>query len=76
MKCTHNDCFSCPYQDCISDVAPKGSSGKRKKLTPSEAKINRQKTNKKYYAKNHPRISQLHREYYRKKKESERNGIS
>ena len=19
-KCKHNDCFSCPYEDCISDI--------------------------------------------------------
>ena len=76
MKCTHNDCFSCPYDDCISDVAPKGSGGKRKKLSPQEVKMHRQETNKKYYSKNQTKYSQIHREYYRKRKERENNGAS
>lgn len=68
MKCTHNDCFTCPYDDCICDLAPKGTTGKRKKLTQEEAKARRAQYNKKYYDKNRSKYQQLHRDYYRKKK--------
>lgn len=38
MKCEHNDCFTCPYDDCISnvEVEPDRKKPGRKKLTPEE----------------------------------------
>lgn len=38
MKCTHNNCFTCPYKDCISNVEvdPKRKKPGRKRLTPEE----------------------------------------
>lgn len=68
-RCKHNDCFTCPYDDCISDIAPKGTTSKRRNLSPDEKKIRKAQTNKKYYDKNRTRISELHRDYYRRRKE-------
>lgn len=73
-RCTHSDCFTCPYPDCISDCGPKVARSKRKKLSPSEAKIRRAESNKKYYQKNKAMYSQLHKENYEKRKER-KNGI-
>ena len=69
IKCKHDDCFTCPYPDCISDIAPKGTRKKRQKLTKEEAKRRKSEYNKKYYRKNDARISELHRKYYKDKKE-------
>ena len=67
-RCNHNDCFSCPYDDCISDTSPKGSVSKRKKLSKDEAKLRRKENNKRYYYKNREKISELHRKYYQEQK--------
>lgn len=68
MECTHKDCFTCPYSDCIMDIAPGKAARKRGKLSAEEKKIRKAEANKKYYAKNQSRYQQLHRDYYRKKK--------
>lgn len=70
MRCTHDDCFTCPYPDCVMDSTPRGSARKRSKLSPTERKIRKSIANKKYYEKNQSRFQALHREYYRKKKEA------
>jgi hypothetical protein len=67
--CNHNDCFTCPYPDCICDAVSKNTTKKRQKLSPEEAKIRKARANKKYYDKNAARISQLHRENYKARKE-------
>lgn len=38
MKCTHNNCFTCPYKDCISNVEidPERKKPGRKRLTPEQ----------------------------------------
>lgn len=38
MRCTHNNCYTCPYEDCISDVEvePERKKRGRKKLTVEE----------------------------------------
>ena len=40
MRCGHDDCYSCPYKDCISDVEvePERKKKGRKKLPPEEKK--------------------------------------
>ena len=68
VKCKHNDCFTCPYPDCICDKVKKGDKKKPKKLTPDELKRHRSETNRKYYSKNTSWISEYKREQYKKKK--------
>lgn len=38
MKCAHNNCFTCPYKDCISNVEvdPERKKPGRKRLTPEQ----------------------------------------
>lgn len=38
MKCTHDNCYTCPYSDCISDVEvePERKKRGRKRLPPEE----------------------------------------
>lgn len=67
-RCGHNDCFTCPFSDCVSDTGPKGEKKKRKKLTKEEARERKKETNRKYYYKNREKISELHRNSYQKKK--------
>lgn len=69
QTCSHNDCFTCPYPDCICDKVKKGDKRIRGKLTPDEKRRHKQETNKKYYNKNRAQISEWKREYYKKKKE-------
>lgn len=71
IKCKHDDCFTCPYPDCIAEKAAREEKSRnRRKLTPDEIKRRKREINKKYYSKNRDRISELHRDYYKKKKKS------
>lgn len=38
MKCEHNDCFTCPYPDCIKNSEPIKRKCGRKALSPEEKK--------------------------------------
>ena len=53
MKCEHNDCFTCPYPDCISQEDPEERARKRgrKPLSPEERKRRRQSYNLAYRTK-------------------------
>ena len=50
IKCEHNDCFTCPYPDCISKLDPEERARKRgrKPLPPEERKKRRQSYNLAY----------------------------
>ena len=50
MKCEHNDCYTCPYEDCISDVEVEPARKKpgRKPLPPEEKKKRIAAYNKEY----------------------------
>jgi len=73
-RCTHNDCFTCPYKDCISETGPKGTGQRRKKLSSEEVRKHKAETNKRYYYKNREKISALHRKYYQEKKKDVKDG--
>lgn len=53
MKCEHDDCYTCPYKDCISDVEvePERKKRGRKKLPPEEKARRRSIQNHLYYLK-------------------------
>ena len=61
MKCNHNDCFTCPYDDCISDVEVTAERSKKgRKALPIEEKKKRRRLynatyNKKHKKDNHDR---------------------
>lgn len=71
MRCEHNDCFTCPYPDCIRNKTKKGDKKLKRNLTPEEQKRHKREINKKYYIKNRAQISEWKREYYKKKKQKE-----
>ena len=53
MICTHEDCFSCPYPDCVVNdekerKAPPKKRG-RKPMDPEEKRKKRSAYGKKYY---------------------------
>lgn len=58
MACLHNDCFTCPYPECISDKDP-GEKKKpgRKKMNPEEKRKRKNAYAREYY--------QNHKEYYK-----------
>lgn len=71
MECGQNDCFNCPYKDCIvpteAIVVPKAKTG-RKPLTPEEkAQRKRERSKRLYYRKREERLLQMREYYYRKK---------
>lgn len=65
MKCEHNDCFTCPYGDCISDVEvePERKKRGRKKLPPEEKAKRKALRNHLYYEKHSDR---WRNDYYEK----------
>ncbi len=76
-RCNHDDCFTCPYDDCISNHAPRGGRSKRRKLTKEEIRRHKAEANKKYYLKHQEAVSATHRNWYlRKKKNKGDNGTS
>lgn len=66
-KCTHDDCFTCPYQDCISEVEvePERKKKGRKKL-PEEERKRRKKLRQHAYYESH--IEKWQELYERQKK--------
>ena len=67
-KCTHNDCFTCPYPDCISDKDPVKKKRGRKRLPPEVKKRHRREQQKKYLDKHRKQINERQREYYKQRK--------
>lgn len=65
----HDDCFTCPYKDCISERDP-GSrkTPGRKKLSPEEKKARKAAYMREYQKKNRERIAQAEKERYHRKK--------
>lgn len=67
MICTHNDCFTCPYGDCISNKEPEKPKAKKgRKKMPPEEKSQRKKLKCKEYYEQH---KEKYREYYLAKTE-------
>lgn len=69
-KCTHDDCFTCPYPDCIEsqqNIIRKGNPRKRTKYKdlPEERKEAMRQASKANYYKNQERRKAYMREYYR-----------
>lgn len=70
MKSCNEDCFNCPYDDCVKTE-------NRTEYHRQYYKKNREKlieNQKRYYQKNKEKVAQYHKEYYRKKKENESKG--
>lgn len=68
-KCDHDNCFTCPYPDCIASRKPGNAKVKRhRKLTEEEARRHRAEINRRYYLKNRDKISELHRKNYKDRK--------
>ena len=72
MSCQHDNCFTCPYPDCISGDGPvkkkKGKPG-RKKLPPEVLKQNRQRYSHDYYRDKKEQCAASSHEYYLKHRE-------
>ena len=65
MICGHDNCFTCPYEDCISDVEVEQERKKRgrKPLSPEEKKKRVAARNHDYYLRN---TDKRHRNYMEK----------
>lgn len=61
-KCKHDDCFTCPYADCISDRKAEPKKRGRKKLDPEELRQRRNARARHY----HETHKEEHRAYMRK----------
>lgn len=73
-KCGHDDCFSCPFKDCIVNgveanefIEVTGKRG-RPKLDPEEKKRRKREFQKKYYKEHREEIMKKMKERYREKK--------
>ena len=72
MICTHEDCFSCPYPDCVVNdekerKAPPKKRG-RKPMDPEEKRKKRSAYGKKYYAEHKEHLKDYMNNYYREHK--------
>ena len=67
-KCDHDDCFTCPYEDCISSKDPKKKRPGRKRLPPEERKRHRREHQRKYLETHRTQINERQRQNYQKKK--------
>jgi len=63
MSCNHDDCFTCPYPDCVHDAK-----ARRPKLTPEERKERRKAYLRRYYMEHKENLAEeAHKRYLRKK---------
>lgn len=81
MKCSHTNCLTCPYPDCISETGPMSESDAtetenrpkkkrgRKKLDPEVKKQRARDWQKQYYYAHKKEHAIKAREYYHKNKE-------
>lgn len=73
-KCMHDDCFTCPYPDCISNTEPVKHKPGRKKLSPEEKASRKREQHHQWYERNRARILEENKEkYYRRKSEKKEN---
>ena len=68
VKCTHNDCFTCPYKDCISDKDPVKKKRGRPPIPLEEKRKHRRERQRKYISKHREEINEKQRENYHKRK--------
>lgn len=71
MICEHDNCFTCPYPDCISDTEPRASGkGKpgRKKMNPEEVRQHRLEYQRRYNKEHKEKIYAHMKEYYKEHK--------
>jgi hypothetical protein len=72
MACEHDDCFTCPYKDCIKNTEPKVDKVKkkpgRKKKNPEEVRQHRLEWQRKYNAEHKDKIYAYMKEYYKEHK--------
>lgn len=73
MVCEHNDCFTCPYPECIGkkDPGEKKKPG-RKKMNPEEVKKHRLAYQRKYYQEHKEKYKEYMINYYNEHKEEYR----
>lgn len=79
-KCGCEDCFNCPYADCIlnyDDIEVEPIRGKRgrKKLPPEEKKARARERERRRYYSNLEYYRMLNREKYYRKKERQKQAI-
>ena len=76
MICEHDDCYTCPYPDCIasqeSEVNKQKKKRGRKPMDPELKKKKKQAYRKEYYKKNKERLNAYMSEYYKGHKEEYR----
>lgn len=72
MACLHDDCFSCPYPDCISKDEPKKKKPGRKKLPPEVVHQHRIEYQRRYNEEHREEIYAKMKAYYQEHKEEYR----
>ena len=71
-RCMHDNCFTCPYRDCISNREPPGSPfgrTERIKLSPEEKRQRKRERQRKYDMLHQAERAAKAREIYKRKKE-------
>lgn len=64
MSCLHDDCFTCPYSDCVSDKGPYN-----RRTLPVDAKLSKSEYDKRYYqAHREKKLADSKRRYEERKK--------
>ena len=74
MSCLHDDCFTCPYADCISETEPKTKkkSNRGRKAIPVDVKHRRKiEYDRKFYqAHREQKLAYAKKRYEERKKEN------
>ena len=72
MICEHDDCYTCPYADCIasqeSEVNKQKKKRGRKPMDPEEKRKKRSAYGKEYYKKHKEHLKDYMNNYYREHK--------
>lgn len=76
--CIHDDCFTCPYKDCISAKGPQKAKlptqRKINELGKEDKKVRHRQACKKYYDTHPDKVRESKRAYYQKRKKKKDAG--
>lgn len=68
-KCNHDDCFTCPYPDCIGERKAAPNKRGRKPISAEEKAKRKSAYAKQYYQEHKEQISKQRAAYYQTHKE-------
>lgn len=72
MACEHDDCYTCPYPDCISKKEPEKKKPGRKRIDPALKRQHKLEYQRRYNKEHKEKINEFMKKYYQEHEEEYR----